>query len=121
MEIRKRTGSHGFTIEDLPEGRTLVVTGPWTAGAVTALGRDDVDGVWLNYTRGFSEPDLAFLESWPIRRLNVLDPNLTDLEPPRASGQHTRRPHGASRARSYRGRSGLFASKVARCRVARGA
>jgi hypothetical protein len=71
----------GFVIEDLPEGRTLVVTGAWTSDALAALGRDDVDGVWLNYARGFSEPDLSFVGAWPIRRLHVLDRKLTDLAP----------------------------------------
>jgi internalin A len=71
----------GFVIEDLPEGRTLVVTGAWTSDALAALGRDDVDGVWLNYARGFTEVDLSFVGAWPIRRLDVLDRKLTDLAP----------------------------------------
>ena len=69
----------GFVIEDMPDGRTLVVTGPWTPKAERALGRADVDGVWLNYARGFAEPDLSFVREWPIRRLLVLDRKLTDL------------------------------------------
>jgi internalin A len=73
--------NRGFLIEDLPEGRTLVVTGSWTAKAQAALGRSDVDGVWLNYARGFSEPDLSFVGEWPIRRLLVLDRKITDLAP----------------------------------------
>ena len=68
-------------IEDLPEGRTLVVTSSWTAEAEAALDRSDVDGVWLNYARGFSEPDLSFVGEWPIRRLLVLDRKITDLSP----------------------------------------
>jgi hypothetical protein len=71
----------GFVIEDLPEGRTLVVTGSWTPKAEAALGHSDVDGVWLNYARGFSEPDLSFVGEWPIRRLLVLDRKITDLSP----------------------------------------
>jgi len=63
----------GFVIEDRPEGRTLVLTGPWTAEAETAMERVDVDGVWLNYARGFSEPDLSFVGEWPIKRLLVID------------------------------------------------
>ncbi len=71
----------GFLVEDLPEGRTLVVTGSWTAKAEAALERTDVDGVWLNYARGFSEPDLSFVGEWPVRRLLVLDRKITDLSP----------------------------------------
>jgi internalin A len=70
-----------FVIEDMPEGRTLVVTGSWTAKAERAVERADVDGVWLNYARGFSEPDLSFVGEWPIRRLLVLDRKITDLSP----------------------------------------
>jgi internalin A len=71
----------GFLVEDRPEGRTLIVTGAWTSAAKSALGRDDVDGLWLNYARGFSEPDLEFLEAMPVRRLHVLDRKLADLAP----------------------------------------
>ena len=71
----------GFVIEDMADGRTLVVTGSWTAKAERAVERADVDGVWLNYARGFSEPDLSFVGAWPIRRLLVLDRKLTDLSP----------------------------------------
>jgi internalin A len=77
----------GFVIEDHPEGRTLVVTGSWTAEAEAALDRSDVDGVWLNYARGYSEPDLSFLGEWPIRRLLVLDRKITDLAPLGRLGQ----------------------------------
>jgi len=73
--------NRGFLTEDLPEGRTLIVTGAWTAKAEAELDRSDVDGVWLNYARGFSEPDLSFVGEWPIRRLLVLDRKITDLTP----------------------------------------
>jgi hypothetical protein len=71
----------GYVIEDQPGGRTLVVTGPWTEDADHAVRREDVDGVWLNYARGYSEPDLSFVDAWPIKRLLVLDRSVTDLEP----------------------------------------
>jgi hypothetical protein len=71
----------GYVIEDQPKGRILVVTGPWTAGAEDAVRRQDVDGVWLNYARGYCEPDLSFVDAWPIKRLLVLDRSVTDLEP----------------------------------------
>jgi hypothetical protein len=75
------TKDPGYLIEDRPEGRTLVVTGRWTSEAEAAVQRTDVDGVWLNYARGFCEPGLSFVGDWPIRRLLVLDRSITDLEP----------------------------------------
>jgi internalin A len=74
-------------IEEHPEGRTLVVTGAWSAEARAATERRDVDGVWLNYARGYSEPDLSFLDAWPIKRLDVLDRTITDLAPLARLGQ----------------------------------
>lgn len=73
--------SDGFVIEDRPEGRTLVVTGAWTSKTRSALGVDGVECLCLNYARGFSEPDLEFLEALPVRRLLVLDRKLTDVTP----------------------------------------
>jgi len=43
----------GYVIEDTAEGRSLVVTGAWSAAAVDALERHDADGLVLNYARGF--------------------------------------------------------------------
>jgi hypothetical protein len=68
-------------IEDQPGGRTLVVTGPWTEDAEQAVRCEDVDGVWLNYARGYCEPDLSFVHAWTIKRLLVLDRSVTDLKP----------------------------------------
>lgn len=65
----------------MPEGRTLVVTGSWSPEAAEILARGRVDGLWLNYARGFAEPDLEFLRAWPVRRLVVLDRTLEDLSP----------------------------------------
>jgi hypothetical protein len=75
------TGRGGFVIEDRPEGRTLIATGPWSDEAAAALKRPDVDGLWLNYARGFVAADLEFLEQWPVRRLLVIDRKLRDLAP----------------------------------------
>ena len=73
--------SLGYRIDQNDLGRTLVVTGGWTAEAARVLDRGDVDGLTLNYALGFSEPTLDFLDGWPIRRLNILARDLTDLEP----------------------------------------
>jgi hypothetical protein len=71
-----------YVIEDTSEGPTLVVTGPWSADAAEALSRGVADGLTLNYARGFSGSDLEFLEAGlRVRRLNVLDRGITDLEP----------------------------------------
>ncbi len=59
----------------------LVPTGRWTAEAADALHDPAVDGLALSYTDGFSEPDLEFLEPWPIQILVVLDRKLRDLRP----------------------------------------
>jgi hypothetical protein len=74
-------GDRQYVIEDQSGWRTLVVTGRWTAEAEAAAQRPDVDALWLNYARGYSEPDLSFLDAWPIKRLLVLDRSVTDLSP----------------------------------------
>lgn len=71
----------GYLIEDLDDGRALIVTGRWSRAASAAVERPDVDGVWLNYARGYSEPDLSFVRAWPIKRLLLLDRSVTDLTP----------------------------------------
>jgi hypothetical protein len=45
------------------------------------LAEGRVQGLDLNYARGFREPNLGFLRDWPIRHLDVLDRSLTDLTP----------------------------------------
>jgi hypothetical protein len=70
-----------FVIEDRPEGRALVVTGPWSDKIERALVDAAVTGLDLNYARGYRERDLEFLDDWPVRRLHVLDRRLTDLGP----------------------------------------
>jgi internalin A len=70
-----------YVLEERPEGRALVATGPWTREAAAALEGADVDALELNYARGFFEPDLEFLEAWPVRQLMLLDRKQTDLSP----------------------------------------
>ena len=71
-----------FVLEDAPEGRALVVTGRWSAAAAKALVRGEADGLVLNYARGFRERSLEFLDGeWGLRRLDVLDRQITDLTP----------------------------------------
>jgi hypothetical protein len=71
-----------YALEDSPEGRWLVVTGPWMAETVDALRRGEADGLVLNYARGFTETSLEFLDGgWGLRRLDVLDRGITDLAP----------------------------------------
>jgi internalin A len=71
----------GYVLEDEPEGRALVVTGPWTREAADLLARAEVDGLVLNYARGFCEGDLEFLAGLVVRRLKVLDRRISDLGP----------------------------------------
>ena len=76
------TSEAGYLIEEVPEGRTLVVTGAWSDEAGEALARGDADGLVLNYARGFSEGNLDFLDaSWRVHRLSILDRGMTELEP----------------------------------------
>ena len=76
------TTGAAYTLEDSPEGRWLVVTGPWAAETAGALRRGEADGLVLNYARGFEETGLEFLDGgWGLRRLDVLDRGITDLAP----------------------------------------
>lgn len=75
------TPAVGYVLEDTPEGRTLVVIGPWSDDAKGVLVRGEADGLVLNYARGFCEGSLEFLGRWGVRRLNVLDRGITDLGP----------------------------------------
>jgi internalin A len=70
-----------YLLEEGETGTTMVVTGPWTADAASEVQTGRIDGLILNYARGFSAADLDFLEPWPIRRLELLDRQLVDLEP----------------------------------------
>lgn len=74
-------GEDGFIIEDDENGRTLVVTGDWSQKAADVLSSGAVDGLDLNYAKGFRERSLGFLEPWPITRLWVLTRTLADIEP----------------------------------------
>jgi hypothetical protein len=80
--ILKTMSGLAYAIEDSPEGRTLVVTGPWSKGAERVLARGEADGLILNRARGFCEGSLDLLSGeWPLRRLSVLDRSLADLGP----------------------------------------
>lgn len=70
-----------YLIETTPHGRDLVVTGEWTAATERALRWKRVDGLVLNYARGFTEKNLEFLEGLRLRRLHILARTLDDLTP----------------------------------------
>jgi hypothetical protein len=76
-----------YVIEDYPVGRTLVVKGRWTPAATKAVQRPDVTRVVLNYASGYQEPDLSFIDAWPITQLHVLDRSISDLAPLARLGQ----------------------------------
>jgi internalin A len=71
----------GYRIEDTPGGTALIATGLWTSEAADVLRQGAVDALILGYTAGFNEGNLEFLESWPLRRLRILDRSLMDLGP----------------------------------------
>ncbi|MEA2495924.1 MAG: hypothetical protein QOJ29_3835 [Thermoleophilaceae bacterium] len=74
-------GGDGWVIEDGDDGRRLVVTGRWTPEAAAAVASGDVDELWLNYARGFAEPDLDFIQDWPLLRLLVIARTIEDVSP----------------------------------------
>jgi len=70
-----------FRLRVSSEGTDLDVTGQWTRECEQALISGLADGLVLNYSHGYSEPNIDFLNSWPIKRLTILDRSLTDLSP----------------------------------------
>lgn len=71
-----------FVIEDAAEGRSLVVTGSWSSEVARRASQDDVPCLVLNYARGFSEPNLEFLNAdLKVHSLEVLDRAIDDLDP----------------------------------------
>lgn len=71
-----------YVFEEVPDGRSLVITGTWSDAAAQALARGEADGLVLNYARGFSGVDLNFLDArLGIRRLDLLDRGISDLGP----------------------------------------
>jgi len=65
-------------------GRTLELTGPWSATAGRAVRLLRPSGLDVDYTRGFDGDDLAFLgdlAGTTIRRLSVVNHELEDLSP----------------------------------------
>lgn len=76
------TASGDYFFEEEPEGRNLVVTGPWSDAAAQALARGEADGLVLNYARGFEGGDIEFLDQGlGVRRLDLLDRGIADLGP----------------------------------------
>jgi hypothetical protein len=76
------TAHPGYVIEETPDGRMVVVTGAWSDEVEGVLLRGEVDGLVLNYARGFNEGNLEFLsDHWGLRQLDILDRGITDLEP----------------------------------------
>ncbi len=59
----------------------MVVTGPWSDYAARLLWSGEIDGLDLNYVKGFKDTDLAFIEPWPIRRMSILARTVRDLAP----------------------------------------
>jgi hypothetical protein len=70
-----------YRIEESALGTTLVATGAWNTDASAVLRTGRVDGLDLNYAKGFKDTDLAFIEDWPIKRLSLLARTVKDLSP----------------------------------------
>lgn len=71
----------GFQIERADSGTTLVVTDSWTSEAERVVVSGRVDGLDLNYAKGFKNTDLAFFRDWPLKRVTVLARTVKDLSP----------------------------------------
>lgn len=80
-ELESNTQGSGFIIRSDNGCRTMDVTGDWSPSASRVLARGEVDGLTLNYARGFRERDLEFLQEWPLRRVTILARTISDLEP----------------------------------------
>lgn len=70
-----------YRIEQSSIGSTLVVTDTWNADAAAVVRAGRVDGLDLNYAKGFKDTDLAFIEDWPIKRVSLLARTVKDLGP----------------------------------------
>lgn len=68
-----------YYVEDLGEGPNLVVTDAWSDDIARALAAGGIEGLTLNYARGFKGGDLRFIDGLPLRRLNLLARTIDDL------------------------------------------
>jgi internalin A len=71
----------GFHVERTDVGATLIASGNWSAQADRVLDSGGVDGLDLNYAKGFKDTNLAFVRAWPIKRLTILARTVKDLTP----------------------------------------
>lgn len=75
------TQDDNFILETVAGDVRLVSTGKFTDSVVSTLESGSVNTLELNYAKGFSEPDLSMIGSWPIKRLTVVARNIVDLTP----------------------------------------
>jgi Leucine-rich repeat (LRR) protein len=74
--------SEPFSVdEDRPLGTTFVVTGRWSADTAAAFRDSGLDALELNYSLGYRERSLDFLDKLPVRRLLIIDRSAEDLSP----------------------------------------
>jgi hypothetical protein len=71
----------GFELEEQGGWTTMKITDAWTSDASRMAASGRVDELLLNYAWGFKEPDLAFIQKWPIKGIRVLARWLKDLTP----------------------------------------
>jgi len=71
----------GFQLEEQGGWTTMRVTDAWTSDASRMAASGRIDELLLNYAWGFKEPDLAFIQKWPIKGIFVLARWLKDLTP----------------------------------------
>ncbi|MFW0774078.1 hypothetical protein ACLRGI_12995 [Paenarthrobacter nitroguajacolicus] len=81
--LQKLVAYDGYSLEPIPEGNRLFVTGPWNPQVEELVESGSVHTLVLNIAHGFSSPSLEFLRSWPLKELDILLPPLDDLSPVR--------------------------------------
>ncbi|KQQ80964.1 hypothetical protein [Arthrobacter sp. Leaf137] len=71
----------GYSLAESPEGLSLFVNGQWNTEMESLVQSGRVHELVLIGARGFAEPNLEFLQPWPLSRLLVTARWITDLAP----------------------------------------
>lgn len=81
IEVTVVAEGPGYRVEAREPGNTLVPTDAWSGAARQVMESGDVDGLELNYAKGFKDTDLEFIGEWPVRRLTIVSRSVRDLTP----------------------------------------
>lgn len=81
MILGSKERGRGFWIERSDAGVTLVVSDVWTQEAQGVAESGAVDGLDLNYAKGFKDTNLQFIQDWPLKSVRVLARTVKDVSP----------------------------------------